>query len=213
MGVNMKEPTGEGAAFEAALGFESKDKDFPKPSPKTDEWQKYIDGAICPTKDVIKTRPSKDEYYLNIAQEVSSRGTCLRRRFGAIIVKDDTIISTGYVGAPRDRVNCCDRGTCFRMENNIPSGQRYELCRSVHAEMNAIINADPIKRKGSTMYLVGVENNGSFTEADCCSMCKRMIINSGVAIVVFRTATGGIREVNVCDWVDDDDSLTIHEGY
>jgi dCMP deaminase len=79
--------------------------------------------------------------------------------------------------------------------------------------MNAIINADPIKRKGSTMYLVGVENNGSFTEADCCSMCKRMIINSGVAIVVFRTATGGIREVNVRDWVDDDDSLTIHEGY
>ena len=213
MGVNMKEATGEGAAFEAALGFDSKDKENKSTLVKTNEWQKYIDGAICPTNNVAGKRPSKDEYYLNIAKEVASRGTCLRRKFGAILVNDDTIISTGYVGAPRNRKNCCDRGTCFRMENNIPSGQRYELCRSVHAEMNAIINADPVKRKGSTMYLVGVENNGSYTEADCCSMCKRVIINAGVSFIVFRTANGGIRKINVLDWIINDDSLEIHEGY
>ena len=150
----------EGSVFANLLDFHNENKnaeDRLKPLPESKgEWQKYIDDNIVPTNPVYTgeavsenkpdpARPSKDEYYLDIAKVVSTRGTCLRRKFGAIIVKDDTIISTGYVGAPRGRENCCDRKTCFRMENNIPSGQRYELCRSVHAEMNAIINADPIK--------------------------------------------------------------------
>ena len=162
---------------------------------------------------MTERRPSKTEYYLKTAESIALRSTCLRRRFDAIVVKDDIIISTGYAGSPRGRLNCCDIGKCFRMENKIPSGQRYELCRSVHAEMNAVINADPLKRIGATLYLVGIENDLSYTEADCCSMCKRVIINSGISKVIFRTADGFTREVNVHDWVDNDDSLTIHEGY
>ena len=161
----------------------------------------------------MNTRPSKIEFYLKNAETIASRGTCLRRRFGAIVVKDDIIVSTGYVGSPRGRLNCCDIGKCFRMENNVPVGQRYELCRSVHAEMNAVINADPLRRIGATLYLVGIENDGSYTEADCCSMCKRVIINSGISKVVFRTADGGSRTVDVSQWIDNDDSLSIHEGY
>ena len=222
MGINMPENKSEGAAFGAAMEFdvETKDTDGKLKQPVKSEgaWDKYVNESINPDitqimKNKNMERPSKTEYYLKIAETVSTRGTCLRRRFGAIIVKDDTIISTGYVGASRGRKNCCDIGKCFRMENNIPSGQRYELCRSVHAEMNAVMNADPIKRQGATLYLVGLENDGSYTEADCCSMCKRVIINSGISKVVFRTKTGGVRAVNVSDWVDNDDSLTLHEGY
>jgi len=217
----------EGSVFEKSLNFHNKDKsidDKLKELPKSDgAWQKCIDDNIVPTNPVYtgeakeepKTvkRPSKPEYYLNIASVVATRSTCIRRKFGAVIVKDDTIISTGYAGAPRGRENCCSRGECFRMENNIPAGTRYEVCRSVHAEMNAIINADPIKRKGATMYLVGLENDGSYTEADCCSMCKRMVINSGITKMVFRTKDKGVRTVVVNEWIANDDSLTIHEGY
>lgn len=219
MGVNMPETKGEGNTFENGLSFCDENKtseDKLKPLPESNgEWNKYINEYIVPTNNKPKafTRPSKDEYYLKIAEAVSMRGTCLRRKFGSIIVKDDTIISTGYVGAPRDRQNCSDRGICFRMENNIPSGTRYEACRSMHSEMNAIINADPIRRKDAKLYLVGIENDGSYTESDCCSMCKRMIINSGISEVIFRTASGGIRKVDVKSWVYNDDSLTLHEGY
>ena len=87
------------------------------------------------------SRRDKINYYLDIAETVLERGTCLRRNFGALIVKNDQIISTGYVGAPRGRYNCCDLGTCAREELNVPRGERYELCRSVHAEANAIIHA------------------------------------------------------------------------
>jgi dCMP deaminase len=161
----------------------------------------------------MNTRPSKIEFYLKNAETIASRSTCLRRKFGAIVVNDDIIVSTGYSGSPRGRLNCCDIGKCFRMEHNIPSGQRYELCRSVHAEMNAVINADPLRRIGATLYLVGIKNDGSYTEADCCSMCKRVIINSGISKVVFRTADGGTKEIDVSQWIDNDDSLSIHEGY
>ena len=219
MGINMPETKGEGNTFENGLSFCDENKtteDKLKPLPESNgEWNKYINEYIVPTNNKPKafSRPSKDEYYLKIAEAVSMRGTCLRRKFGSIIVKDDAIISTGYAGAPRDRQNCSDRGVCFRMENNIPSGTRYEACRSIHSEMNAIINADPIRRKDATLYLVGIENDGSYTEADCCSMCKRMIINSGISEVIFRTASGGIRKVDVKSWVYNDDSLTLHEGY
>ena len=164
--------------------------------------------------DKTITRISKHEYYLKIAEAVSLRGTCLRRKFGAIIVKDDRIVSTGYVGAPRGRINCCDLGTCYRMEHNIPSGQRYELCRSTHAEMNAIIQASPEEMKYATLYLVGIENDGSYTNSDCCSMCKRVIINSGISTVIARQADGSFKKIHVTEWVNNDDSLDIdHKGY
>ena len=222
MGVNMKENTGEGAGFEAAMQFDVKDKDTERqltPTPnKAGEWEKY-QAAISPDPQKAKIekarveRPSKTEYYLGIAKAVSARGTCLRRRFGAVVVKDDRIVSTGYVGAPRGRKNCCDLGTCFRMENNIPSGTRYELCRSVHAEMNAIINASKEELEGGVLYLVGVEPDGTYTpNADCCSMCKRVIINAGIRYVIIATDNGHKR-IDVTTWIDNDDSLTLHEGY
>ena len=132
-------------------------------------------------------RKSKVEYYLDIAKSVSERSTCLKRHYGAVIVKDDEIIATGYNGAPRGRENCCDIGTCLRIKMGIPSGQRYEICRSVHAEMNAIISASRKDMKGSTLYLVGVEPNGSYTKnAEPCSMCKRNIINAGIKNVIIK---------------------------
>ena len=158
-------------------------------------------------------RPTKIEYYLELAEITAKRGTCLRRKFGAIIVKNDELIASGYVGAPRGRINCCDRGVCLREELNIPSGQRYELCRSVHAEMNAIISAARKDMIGGVMYLVGVENDGSYTEADCCSMCKRAIINAGIKYVIFRIRDGGHRQIDTDEWVINDDSLSLHEGY
>ena len=131
-------------------------------------------------------RRSKINYYLDIAEAVSERGTCLRRNYGAIIVKNDEIISTGYVGAPRGRKNCSDLGVCIRSELNIPRGERYEVCRSVHAEANAIISASRDEMIGATMYLVGKEvSTGDYVkEANSCSMCKRMIINAGIKNVM-----------------------------
>lgn len=165
-------------------------------------------------KEVIKTRPTKDQYYLDIAMTVATRGTCMRRKFGAIIVKDDKIVSTGYAGAPRGRVNCCDRGVCYRMEHNIPSGSRYECCRSVHAEMNAIIQASKEEMEGATLYLCGIENDGSYTNADCCSMCKRVIINSGIETVIAQQSNGDFKVIPVSQWITNDDSLDInHIGY
>lgn len=160
------------------------------------------------------TRISKHEYYLKIAEAVSLRGTCLRRKFGSIIVKDDRIVSTGYVGAPRGRINCCDRGTCFRIEHNIPSGEAYHKCRSTHAEMNAVIQASPEEMKDATLYLVGIENDGSYTNADCCTICKRIIINSGIKNVIARQADGSYTDTPIQSWIDDDDTLDIdHKGY
>ena len=114
-------------------------------------------------------RISKENYYLNIAQTVSSRGTCLRRKFGAIIVKNDEIVSTGYAGAPRGRINCCDRQKCLRDEMNIPRGERYEVCRSVHAEANAIISCSRDKMIGASLYLTGKEcKTGEYIKNSCC---------------------------------------------
>lgn len=135
-----------------------------------------------------ENRIGKDQYYLNIAKEVARRGTCLRRNYGAVIVKNDEIISTGYTGAPRGFDNCCDLGVCKREELKIPSGERYELCRSVHAEANAIISASRKDMIDSTLYLVGLDAKTgeivSGTQADCCKMCRRMVINAGIEKVV-----------------------------
>ena len=105
----------------------------------------------------MKERRDKVNYYLDLAESVSQRGTCLRRNYGAVIVKNDEVISTGYVGAPRGRKNCSDVGKCIREELNIPRGERYELCRSVHAEANAIISASRDKMLGSSIYLAGTD--------------------------------------------------------
>ena len=136
-------------------------------------------------------RPTKDEYYLSIAEAVLARSTCLRRKYGAVIVKDDEIISTGYNGAPRGMQNCCDVGYCYREEKHITHGERYEACCSVHAEMNAIISASRRDMIGSTLYLVGFEADGSPVEnITPCSICRRLIYNAGIAAIVMRGVGG-----------------------
>ncbi len=155
------------------------------------------------------SRISKENYYLNIAKTVASRGTCIRRKFGAIIVKDDVIISTGYAGAPRGRVNCCDLNYCLRDKMNIPRGERYELCRSVHAEANAIIAASRDRMLGSTLYLACIDPKTGDTVAGtcCCQMCKRMVINAGIEKVVVMESDSEFSVYTVSDWIDNDDSL------
>lgn len=162
------------------------------------------------------TRRDKINYYLDIAETVLERGTCLRRNFGAIIVKNDQIVSTGYVGAPRGRRNCCDVGECMRQKMNIPRGERYEMCRSVHAESNAIIHASRVDMLGSTLYLVGKEKaTGEYVvDANPCSMCKRMIMNAGISNVIVRDTKDEFRNIVVLDeWIANDDSLHGIAGY
>ncbi len=160
-------------------------------------------------------RVSKENYYLDIARTVAERSTCLRRMFGAIIVKDDVIISTGYNGAPRGRQNCSDIGECMRDKLKIPRGERYELCRSVHAEANAIIAASRDAMLGSTLYMVCVSpKDGSlFAGTNSCMMCKRMIINAGISTVVVRDTETEFRVINTSDWIENDDSLSGVFGY
>lgn len=160
-------------------------------------------------------RRDKQNYYLDIAETVAERGTCLRRNYGAIIVKNDEIISTGYVGAPRGRKNCSDLGYCIRQEMNIPRGERYEMCRSVHAEANAIISASRNEMLDSTLYLVGIEKATGEIVANscCCSMCKRMVINAGIKNVVIRDTADEYRVIDVNSWVEDDESLSGKKGY
>lgn len=154
-------------------------------------------------------RMSKDKYYLNIADAVLDRSTCLRRKYGAIIVKNDEILSTGYNGAPRGRVNCSELGYCNREQLNIPSGQRYELCRSVHAEMNAIISAARSECIGGTIYLAGrdVATGELIPDLLPCPMCRRMIINAGLSKIVIRRTPSTYDILNVQDWVFHDDSV------
>ncbi|MBQ2676287.1 MAG: cytidine deaminase [Clostridia bacterium] len=160
-------------------------------------------------------RTDKENYYLDIAETVLERGTCLRRNFGAIIVKFDQIVSTGYTGAPRGRKNCLDLGVCTREKLNIPRGQRYELCRSVHAEANCIIAASRQDMLGGTLYLVGrdMKTGELVPDANSCAMCKRMIINAGIDRVVIRNTPTEYTEIIVRDWVFNDDSLTDNGGY
>ncbi len=152
-------------------------------------------------------RISKENYYLDIAQTVLERATCLRRVYGAIIVKNDEIISTGYNGAPRGRRNCVDMGFCTREAMQVPRGQRYELCRSVHAEANAIISASRRDMVGGTLYLVGKDARTGeiLSDATSCSMCRRQVINAGLARVVIRKTPTEFEVVDVTDWVATDD--------
>lgn len=163
----------------------------------------------------MSERVSKDNYYLDIAKTVAERSTCLRRHFGAIIVKNDSIVSTGYNGAPRGRANCNDLGFCFREHLGIPRGERYEMCRSVHAEANAIIACSAEVMKGSTLYLccVSPDNKEIMGGTSSCMMCKKMIINAAIEKVVVRDTEDEFRIINVSDWVDDDDSVSGKFGY
>ena len=160
-------------------------------------------------------RIDKINYYLDIAETVVERGTCLRRNFGAIIVKNDEIISTGYVGAPRGRKNCCDLGYCTREKLNIPRGERYELCRSVHAEQNAIISASRRDTIDSTLYLVGknYKDHTYVENANPCAICKRIIINSGIKEVIIRDTKKKYRIIKVQEYIDNDESLEKILGY
>lgn len=160
-------------------------------------------------------RVDKINYYLDIAETVIERGTCLRRNFGAIIVKNDEIVSTGYVGAPRGRKNCSDLGFCTREKLQIPRGERYELCRSVHAEANAIISAARRDMLGATLYLAGkdAKTGELVSNACCCAMCKRMVINAGIREVVVRNTPTEYTVYPVSDWIEDDDSLDGRFGY
>lgn len=157
------------------------------------------------------SRTTKENYYLDIAQTVSERSTCIRRRYGAIIVKNDEIISTGYNGSPRGRANCIDIGSCIREKMGIPRGERYELCRSVHSEANAIIAAPRESMIGSSIYICCTDpNTGDIVpNIDSCAMCKRMILNAGIEKVYFRETKDIYRTVEAKEWIYDDDSLNV----
>lgn len=160
-------------------------------------------------------RRDKHNYYLDLAEVVSQRSTCLRRRYGAVIVKNDEVISTGYVGAPRGRKNCSDIGECVRQKLQIPRGERYELCRSVHAEVNAIISASRDKMIGASLYLTGLEVSDSsyIKNASSCSMCKRTIINAGIETVYIREDKDHFKVIPVSEWIENDESLEGKFGY
>jgi dCMP deaminase len=162
-----------------------------------------IDQQAANLTPVGNARPDKDHYYLNIAREVARRSTCLRRLFGAVIVKNDQIISTGYAGAARGTVNCIDLGVCPRQAAGIPRGERYELCRSVHAEMNAIIHAARSDMLDSTLYLTGIqaEDGGVVEGARPCRLCTRLIINAGIKTVKALDRDGAVLVYNVADFV------------
>ena len=157
----------------------------------------------------MEKRISKENYYLDIAETVLERATCLRRVYGAIIVKNDEIISTGYNGAPRGRKNCVDMGCCTREAMQVPRGQRYELCRSVHAEANAIISAARRDTVGSTLYLVGrdAQTKALLGDATSCAMCRRLVINSGIRRVVIRRTAEEFEVVEVSHWVEQEDDV------
>lgn len=154
-------------------------------------------------------RRDKENYYLDIADTVLQRSTCLRRKYGAIIVRNDEIISTGYNGAPRGRQNCSDMNFCMREKLNIPSGERYELCRSVHAEANAIISASRRDMLGATLYLVGrdAKTNELLSNTTSCSMCKRQVINAGIDHIVIRNTETEYTVVPISEWIKNDDSI------
>ena len=160
-------------------------------------------------------RKDRINYYLDIAETVTERSTCIRRQWGADIVKNAEIISTGYNGAPRGRKNCTDEGTCIREKLQVPRGERYELCRSVHAELNAIISASRRDMIGATLFIVGVDpkTNEYVEKSMPCALCKREIINSGLERVIIRDTKTEYREIPVQEFIDNDESLEGSKGY
>ena len=148
-----------------------------------------------------KLRPDWDEYFIGIAKAVSTRATCLRRKYGAVITKDNIIVSTGYNGAPAGMKDCIEVGKCTRRELQIPHGERYELCHSVHAEANAIIRASVAELRGATMYITGEDDKSTECYSEPCMMCKRMILNSRIARVVYTDGKKGFVVVDPMKWL------------
>ncbi len=159
-------------------------------------------------------RRDKINYYLDIAETVLERSTCLSRNFGAIIVKNDQIISTGYNGAPRGRQNCSDTDICSRDRLNIPKGQRYELCRAVHAEANAIIAASRADLIGSDIYLACHDAKTGMIDGNIepCMMCKRYIINAGISRVIVRKTKDEYKIIYVSSWIENEETIA-EAGY
>lgn len=191
-----------------------------------DGWDVINDSIYCPIckkqheslMNIARsnnTRPDKVNYYLNIAKEVCTRATCLRRKYGAVLIKNDAIISTGYNGSPRGTANCIDLGECRRERLNIPRGQCYEMCRSLHAEQNCIINASRNDMINSDLYLYGMDaNTGEIVNnLDSCQLCKKMIINSGIKKVIFARPNNNYEIKDVSEWVANDETLTDKFGY
>lgn len=190
-----------------------------------DGWDVINDSIYCPIcknqhsslMNIVHNniRPDKVNYYLNIAKEVCTRATCLRRKYGAVLIKNDTIISTGYNGSPRGTANCIDLGECRRERLNIPRGQCYEMCRSLHAEQNCIINASRNDMIDSDLYLYGmnVSTGDIVNDLDSCQLCKKMIINSGIKRVIFARPDNNYEIKNVSEWVANDETLTDKFGY
>jgi dCMP deaminase len=148
-----------------------------------------------------RVRPGWDEYFIGIAKAVATRATCLRRKYGAVITKDNIIVSTGYNGAPSGMKDCLEVGKCTRRELQIPHGERYELCHSVHAEANAIIRASADELRGATIYISGTDEGDSECISEPCMMCKRMILNSRVAKVVYSDGNRGYVVVKPGKWL------------
>lgn len=135
-------------------------------------------------ENMIMKRLSVDKYYLNIAKAVAARSTCLIRQYGAVIVNNDEIISTGYNGSPRGTPNCCDEGFCKRHSSNHSHNDGdYDSCESVHAEMNAMLSAARSEMIGATLYLYG-EENGKPIDSTPCPVCSRLIKNAGIIKVI-----------------------------
>ncbi len=151
------------------------------------------------------SRPSKDEYYLDLAKSVCRRGTCLKVEIGAVIIREDQVVATGYCGAPRGTKSSLQHGFCLRKKLGIPSGHRYEMCRSVHAEQNAIINAarSGTSLFGGDMYIYGrsVGEDSSEIDAFPCFICKKMLINCGLKRVICSLKNGGMKVFLIEDWV------------
>lgn len=148
-------------------------------------------------------RPSKDMYFLEIALSVAARSTCLRRKFGAVIVKDNIIVGTGYNGTSRGVVNCDEVG-CIKDVMELPQGRAYDYCPAVHAEENAIINSNRADRIGATLYLSGIDRGGNYTMALPCQRCRRKIINSQIERVVVLMNDGSPRYIDVEEYVKED---------
>lgn len=136
-------------------------------------------------------RISKADMYLNAAEVFAYQSTCLKRKYGAVIVRDDAVISTGYNGAPRGKKNCCDIGSCARIEQGLHQGQGYDMCRAVHAEANALLNCSREQTLGADLYLAGVDpQDNSVHRAKPCPICARHIIQAGIRNVYLRIGSG-----------------------
>jgi len=156
---------------------------------------------MVPKKKKKQIRPGWDEYFLNIARAVSTRATCLRRRYGAVITKDNIIVSTGYNGAPAGMKDCLDVGKCTRKELQIPHGERYELCHSVHAEANAIVRASVDELRESTIYISGEDSGAGECHSEPCMMCKRLILNARIKKVVYSDGNGKYHVMSPKEWL------------